>query len=101
MLSRLLELLGTGGTHRVPDLARELETTPELVEMMLEDLTRMGHLKLVGGECVERCAACPLAGMCAVGPPSSLSRTGGGRVWTLTEGPEATDDKRSAVGDRR
>ena len=40
MLIKLLELLRTGGTHRVADLARELETTPALVEAMLEDLHR-------------------------------------------------------------
>lgn len=78
MLNRLLELLRTGGTHRVVTLARELETTPELVEAMLEDLGRMGYLKPVGGECSGGCAACPMAGLCAAGD--------GGRVWTLTDG---------------
>lgn len=58
------------------DLARELETTPALVEMMLEDLARMGYLKLVGGECGETCGACPMAGLCAA--------RDGGRVWALT-----------------
>jgi hypothetical protein len=92
MLSQLLEVLGAGGTHRVADLARELETTPELVEVMLEDLTRMGYLKLVGEECAEGCAACPLAGRCAVGAPSLGA--GGGRVWALAEGPKGTNDER-------
>ncbi len=77
MLNRLLELLRVGGTHRVADLARELEITHELVEVMLEDLARMGYLKPVGETCAERCATCPLAGLCAAGE--------GGRVWTLTE----------------
>lgn len=77
MLSRLLELLKAGGTHRIEDLARRLETTPELVEMMLEDLARMGYLKLAGGECAGKCATCPLAGTCAAGTK--------GRIWALTE----------------
>ncbi|MDY6877611.1 MAG: FeoC-like transcriptional regulator [Chloroflexota bacterium] len=77
MLNRLLELLRAGGTHRVADLARELETTPALVEAMLEDLTRMGYLKHVGGECGTGCAGCSLAGLCAAGES--------GQVWTLTE----------------
>ena len=59
------------------DLARELDTTPALVEVMLEDLGRMGYLKRVGGECGEGCSGCPMAGLCAVG--------GGGLVWTLAE----------------
>jgi DNA-binding IscR family transcriptional regulator len=77
MLNRLLELLRAGGTHRVADLARELETTPALVEAMLEDLDRMGYLKRVGGECGGGCAGCSLAGLCTTGE--------GKRVWTLTE----------------
>ena len=77
MLNRLLESLRAGGTRRVADLARELETTPELVEAMLEDLCRMGYLKRVGGECSGGCGACSLAGLCAAGE--------GGQVWTLTE----------------
>ncbi|MCP4610374.1 MAG: hypothetical protein GY845_16810 [Planctomycetes bacterium] len=77
MLNRLLELLRVGGTHRVVDLARELDTTSALVEVMLEDLGRMGYLKRVGGECGGGCGGCSMAGSCAVG--------GGGQVWTLTE----------------
>jgi predicted ArsR family transcriptional regulator len=83
MLNRLLELLRSGGTHRVADLARELQTTPELVEMMLEDLCRMGYLKRAGGECAGSCGGCPMAGLCATG--------GNGQVWTLTEKGEGTD----------
>ena len=77
MLNRLLELLRAGGTHRVVELARALDTTPELVEMMLEDLDRMGYLKRVGGECGEGCGGCSLAGLCSVGA--------GGQVWALAE----------------
>ena len=77
MLNQLLELLKAGGTHRVSDLASELETTPDLVEMMLEDLGRMGYLKRVGDECGGGCAGCSLAGLCSVGS--------GGQVWTLTK----------------
>lgn len=77
MLNRLLELLQTGDTHRVSDLARRLGTTPQLVEMMLEELQRMGRLKPVGERCVEECKACPLAGACAAGMR--------GRAWTWEE----------------
>ncbi len=77
MLNRLLELLREGGTRQVADLARELETTPELVQVMLEDLTRMGHLRRGEGECGEQCGACPMAGLCAAGY--------GGQLWVLTE----------------
>lgn len=90
MLNRLLELLRDGGTHRVTDLALTLDTTPELVEAMLEELDRLGYVKQVGGECAEKCSACPLAGLCAAGTPSDSCgprspKAGGGRVWTLTQ----------------
>ena len=77
MLNKLLELLRSGGTHRVADLAHALETTPELVEVMLEDLVRMSYLRQVGGQCGQSCAGCSLAGRCAAGE--------GGRVWALAE----------------
>jgi len=90
MLNRLLELLRAGGTHRVADLARELDATLELIEMALEDLCRMGHLKRVGGKCGGGCWACSLAGLCAAGDPSTSLRAGGGQVWTLTEKGQGT-----------
>ena len=77
MLNRLLELVRSGGTHRIVDLARELDTTPVLVEAMLEELTRMGHLKHVRGECASGCGQCPMAGLCAAGQ--------GGAIWALVE----------------
>jgi predicted ArsR family transcriptional regulator len=74
MLERLLEILRAGGTHRVSDLARALDTTPALVEMMLEDLSRAGYVKPVA-TCTEACASCPLANSCISTRP--------GKAWTL------------------
>ncbi|MGD1994455.1 MAG: FeoC-like transcriptional regulator [Anaerolineae bacterium] len=82
MLKRLLTLLRQGGTHRVNDLARELDVTPELLEMMLEDLTRQGYLKRMGGSCTDQCTACPMAGMCSAGSPDE---TKGNQIWALAE----------------
>ncbi len=78
MLSELITLLREGGTHRVVDLARALDTTPTLVEMMLEDLEQRGMLKRVGGACSGTCQSCPLAGLCAAGES--------GQIWALAEG---------------
>jgi hypothetical protein len=77
MLNRLIDRLRNGGTHRVSDVARELGTTPELVEAMLETLARMGYLKQLGNSCEAQCGTCSSAGMCTA--------EGGGRVWALTE----------------
>lgn len=79
MLTRLLELLRAGGTHRVDNLARELETTPELVEAMLEDLARMGYIRPVNESCSQKCATCPMSNSCAAG-------SGDGQVWALVDG---------------
>jgi predicted ArsR family transcriptional regulator len=77
VLNRLLEILRAGGTHRVADLARELDTTSELVEVMLDDLARMGYLKRVSGECSDGCGTCPMARLCAAGSS--------GQLWSLVE----------------
>jgi len=77
MLERLLQTLRAGGTHTIAELGRELQVTEVLVEMMIEDLSRMGRLTPVAADCDERCAGCPLAACGAIG--------GAGRVWTLAE----------------
>lgn len=60
MLERLLRQLATGVTT-VPELARELGTSPELVEAMLEDLERRGLVRVVEG-CVGSCQGCGVSG---------------------------------------
>ncbi len=75
MLERLLELVQAGGTRHIDGLARELDTTPELVHVMLENLSRMGYLKAVDGACSTQCGECQFACSCSVGTAS--------RVWTL------------------
>ncbi|MDW7992838.1 MAG: FeoC-like transcriptional regulator [Anaerolineae bacterium] len=76
MLEELLRILA-GGTHRVADLAHALDTTPTLVEMMLEGLARRGYVRPVAA-CPEECASCPLADQCIPAQP--------GKVWVLAEG---------------
>jgi hypothetical protein len=61
MLKALLERIAQGGTWTVESLARELDTTPALVEMMLDDLERQGHLKRTQAGCDGHCANCPLS----------------------------------------
>jgi len=77
MLQQLLELVQTGGTYRVADLARTLGTSPELVQAMLESLGRMGHLKAVDPNCAPSCGGCPIAGACEMRDP--------GKMWALAK----------------
>jgi len=83
MLKRLLSLLGQGGVHSYADLARQLDVSEELLEQMLQDLTRMGYLRPVADGCETQCAGCPLAKACTIGSPT--------RVWTLTEKAQNSD----------
>lgn len=76
MLGRVLDKLREGGTHTVEGLARELGTTPALVEAVLEDLARRGYLKPLAGSCSGQCRSCPIGGGCTV--------AGAARGWTLT-----------------
>ena len=76
LLERLLRLLRDGGMRSTSDLAREMETSPALVEAMLEDLARRGYLRTLEGHCTEHCQACPLQAACTV--------AGAGRVWSFT-----------------
>lgn len=86
MLNRMLELLREGGTRRIRNLAIELDTTPELVESMLEDLARMGYVRRISTVCSEECMACPLSGTCAAGKPSEQGSNGQGlAAWVLAE----------------
>jgi hypothetical protein len=86
MLSRLLELLREGGTRQMRNLVVELDTTPELIESMLEDLARMGYVRRISTVCSEECMACPLSGTCAAGGPSDQGSNGQGlTAWVLAE----------------
>jgi hypothetical protein len=78
LLERLRDLLQEGGTHLVSDLAAELDTSAQLVEMMLDDLVRTGSLAAFGADSGPECQSCPLAHRCArMAPP---------RIWVLAEG---------------
>jgi hypothetical protein len=83
MLLELLNLLREGRTRSTTELARTLGTSVEMVEVMLQDLGRMGHVHLVnehqGKGCDAACPSCPRAGECV--PVSS------GRIWTVNPNP--------------
>jgi len=68
MLDRLITELKNGNTTSAADLARRLDTTPAMVEAMLETLERHGILKTmtVSNDCNQEkpCESCSLAGLC-------------------------------------
>jgi len=76
VLEDVLKIVAQGGIHSYDDLAERLSISQPLLEMMLEDLARLGYLRAVGSSCDHRCASCPI-GSCSVARPR--------RLWSLTE----------------
>jgi hypothetical protein len=76
MLEHLLQILARGGAHSYEDLAEQLSISQPFLEMMLEDLIRLGYLRAVEGGCEGDCAGCSMGGCSITGP---------GRLWALTE----------------
>lgn len=67
MLDKLLGIIKEGGSLTPAKLAKELNTTPTMVEMMIEELTRRGLLR--GSELSTKCegdacSTCYLAKSC-------------------------------------
>ncbi|MGC8786430.1 MAG: FeoC-like transcriptional regulator [Anaerolineae bacterium] len=77
MLEKLLQIIATGGTHHLKQLAQQLDVSEALLESMIEDLVRLGYLQPLHAKCCADCRACPSAGECALGFAN--------RVWALTE----------------
>jgi predicted ArsR family transcriptional regulator len=77
MLRELMRRIEQGGPWTTEALARELDTSPEMVAAMLEDLARRGYVKPVESGCGGACAHCSMAAKCATGSPQ--------RVWTWSQ----------------
>ncbi len=78
MLTQLLqEVARTNRLQSVEELARILDTTPELVRMMITQLVQQGYLE-EAAQCITGCAECPLSVTCP-------AEGGGTRLWSLTE----------------
>lgn len=76
MLREIISRVADGTPWTVEALARELDTTPELVTVMLEDLVRRGYLREVRGACGEGCGSCSMAQGCIKGMAD--------RAWTVS-----------------
>lgn len=72
MLFKLLELLSSDRTRSLDDLARTLNTTPEMVIAMLQELERMGYVRKVDLGCNEHCESCAHNAACVRGSTGSV-----------------------------
>jgi hypothetical protein len=90
MLQKLLAEIEKGGTLNPAALAVGLQTSPGLVEMMLEDLERRGLLSRLATQCssAEACGGCPTASKCTPGGQPQA------RVWMRSSNPPGTPTQR-------
>jgi hypothetical protein len=63
MLVSLMEAIKRGGTLEVNHLAQQLDTTPQMVSMMMEHLQRSGFLRQYE-TCTDPCGDCQLSTAC-------------------------------------
>ena len=75
ILEKLLQLVAQGGIQSYDDLTKYLSISQDLLEVMLEDLSRFGYLRSVDGGCGGHCQSCTTGG-CSIAGPS--------RIWSLT-----------------
>jgi Mn-dependent DtxR family transcriptional regulator len=73
MFDKLMSLLKRGGTVTVDQMARELETSPEVVNEMIDHLVRVGSLRQMSAACETTCRECMFARDC--------TRAGQSKVW--------------------
>jgi DNA-binding Lrp family transcriptional regulator len=64
MFDKLLAMLRRGGTMTIDQLARELDTSPEVVRGMIDHMTRQGWLSAMSASCDSACDACLFARDC-------------------------------------
>jgi hypothetical protein len=79
MLKRLLALIAASdGVTSVDGLARTMGVSRALVEQLIADLTRSGHLRLARDDCAKAaCSQCPVRSDCE--PATSTG------LWELTK----------------
>jgi predicted ArsR family transcriptional regulator len=87
MLRTILRLAADLGTIRCEELARALNTSPELVRLALAELARRDYLQAVAPDCSTACEHCPLR--------AAFLYRRQPRVWVITRKGAA------AMGDRR
>jgi hypothetical protein len=64
MFDKLMTRLKRGGTLTVAEMARELDTTPEVVAGMIDHMVHMGQLHPMKVSCDQACNQCLLVRDC-------------------------------------
>jgi len=77
MLEKLLHEIRSAEIIQPSELAVRLDTSPLMIQMMLEDLERRGFLTQIQSSCSSTCGSCSLNSSC------SSNNGQRGRVWKL------------------
>lgn len=64
MIEQLLTILKRGGAVTLDQIAREMDTTPEMITQLIGHLEHIGLLKQLGSNCDRVCSGCYLAREC-------------------------------------
>ena len=67
MFNKLMALLKRGGSITIDQIARELDTSPEVVSGMIDHMTRQGWLRSMSASCDSACSACLFTRDCVRG----------------------------------
>jgi ribosomal protein S8 len=69
LLDKLITEIKNGNTTSAADLARKLDTSPAMVEAMLDTLERHGYVRTFSNLCQREnaCESCSLSGICSQG----------------------------------
>lgn len=79
MLEQLLAEIRQGGPLTTTILANRLNTSVEMVNVLLERLVQFGFIRTIEPACDEAsCHGCSLGGLC------KKTSTTGNRMWTLS-----------------
>ncbi len=72
MLEKLLHEIRSGGPLEVSALAARLDTTPAMVQAMLEHLQRLGYIHPYAQACGDGCGGCSFSQACNVGERAEI-----------------------------
>jgi len=75
MFDKLMSVLQRGGTVTVAEMARDLDTTPEVVAGMIDHMTRLGQLHPMAVSCDSACNQCLVVRDCQKPQRSRVWRT--------------------------
>ena len=82
MLAQLISEIHAGGTLDISVLARKLQTSPAMIEAMMEHLKRNGFLRAYE-PCQDGCTGCSLNQMCDPSKKRSIAQ-----IWQYEQGHE-------------